>query len=172
MVCYEMVRARGHKNIRATHRTTLEITKEQYLTLRGDCIIGLAADKSVFDLSEDFKNCLKTEKSLLVIVLEVNGLKDVILAEGHPNLILSDKNRIIVRKSTYIEPATLGIRANKAAADLKREIVSALRKPDNALTAHLYVIGLDEIASVDFRSRRVLEHRFTLYNVPVSKNAS
>lgn len=160
MVCYEVVRARGHKNIRATHRTTLEITKEQHLTLRGECIIGLAADKSVFDLSDDFKNCLKAEKSLLVIVLEVNDLKDVILAEGHPNLVLSDKSRIIVRKSTYIEPATLCIRANKAAADLKREVVSALREPNSMLTAHLYVIGLDEITSINFRSRRVFEHGF------------
>ncbi|MEM0001099.1 MAG: DUF371 domain-containing protein [Desulfurococcaceae archaeon] len=171
MICYEVIRARGHKNITATHRTTMEITKDPHLTLRGECIIGLAADKGALDLSDEFKNCLKTINSILVIVLEVNGgVKDFVLAEGHPDLILSDRSKVIVRKSAYIEPATLGIRANKAAADLKRELVDRLRDPGSVLTAHLYVIGLNEIASIDLRSRRILEHRFTLYNVPVFEN--
>ena len=40
----EIVIARGHPNIRATHKTTLEVTKEKELSPRGDCIIGICAD--------------------------------------------------------------------------------------------------------------------------------
>ncbi|MEM0367840.1 MAG: DUF371 domain-containing protein [Desulfurococcaceae archaeon] len=148
MICCEIIRAKGHPNIRATHRTTLEITKDNDVTPRGDCIIGVSADKAAFDLNEDFKRCLRRENSILVLVLKVNELKDVILAEGSPILTLSDKNRIIIRKSTYIEPATIGVRANKASMDIKRSIVELLRNPNTILIVYLYVLQLDEITSI------------------------
>ncbi len=34
----------GHPNIKATHVKTLEITKDDGLSERGDCIIGIKAD--------------------------------------------------------------------------------------------------------------------------------
>ncbi|HIP58595.1 MAG TPA: DUF371 domain-containing protein, partial [Archaeoglobus profundus] len=36
----EVITAWGHPNITAKHRTTLEITKDEELSIRGDCIIG------------------------------------------------------------------------------------------------------------------------------------
>lgn len=155
MMCYEVIRARGHENIKATHKNTLEITKDSYLTPRGDCIIGIAADKSVYELNEVFKNCIKFEDAILIIILEVDSLKDIILAQGHPSLVLSNKRKLIIRRSSYIDTATLGIRANKAAVDIKRELVEKLKHPETELVVHLYVKRLHEIASINTGSRSI-----------------
>ncbi|MGA7043503.1 MAG: DUF371 domain-containing protein, partial [Nitrososphaeraceae archaeon] len=40
----------GHANIRSVHPRTIEITKDPNLTLRGDCIVGISANKSCSDL--------------------------------------------------------------------------------------------------------------------------
>jgi hypothetical protein len=158
MVCYEIIRAKGHTNIKATHRTTLELTKDPDVTPRGDCIVGVSADKAAFDLNEDFKNCLRSERAFLVIVFTVNELIDFVLAEGSPMLILSDKNKIIIRKSTYIEPATIGVRANKASVDIRRDLVERLKNPDTSLTVYLYVLRLDEVTSIYANSRSILHN--------------
>jgi len=65
----ERILAKGHKNVKATHRTTLEVTKDKYLTPRGDCIIAISANKAASDLSESFKYYLKKPGSILVVVL-------------------------------------------------------------------------------------------------------
>jgi hypothetical protein len=70
MTCTEVLRAKGHPYIRATHRTTLEVTVEDSITPRGDCIIGVSADKSALSLSEEFKNCLRRENGVLIVILE------------------------------------------------------------------------------------------------------
>jgi len=162
LVCSEIVFARGHPNIKATHRTTVEITMEDYVTPRGDCIIGVSANKSTSSLNPDFKECLKHEDSILIVVLEVGNLRDFILAQGSPRLILSDPGKIIIRKSEYIEPATLGVRANKAAGDLKRELVESLKNPSTTLRVYLYVFRLDEITSKYTSSRSVFHDDSTL----------
>jgi len=36
--------ARGHEHILATHRSTLAFTREDWLTMRGDCIVAVSAD--------------------------------------------------------------------------------------------------------------------------------
>jgi len=59
----EVIHCRGHENVKATHRSTLEITTEDFLTPRGDCIICVSADKSLRDLSDDFKEALRTPRN-------------------------------------------------------------------------------------------------------------
>ena len=54
----------GHPNIQATHKTTLEFTKDEYVSLRGDCIIGIDAD---FDL-KSLKKFIKTFKNNKVTI--------------------------------------------------------------------------------------------------------
>lgn len=116
----------GHKNIRATHRSTLEITKEDTLTSRGDCIIGVKANKSCKDLSEDLKKAIKREVPVKMII-EVNNFRDEIIGYGNENLILTDPISIVVRRGNYICPRTLMISANKAAFDLDRRLISIIR---------------------------------------------
>ncbi len=124
----EIIHCRGHENVKATHRSTLEFTKEDYLTPRGDCIICVSADKGITDLSEEFKEALREGKKLL-IQIRVGDLVDEITAEGSPDLILDHPHSMVVRKSTYIDARTLAIRASKAAKDIDRRIVKLLKDP-------------------------------------------
>ena len=143
---HETIRAYGHPMIRATHRTTFEITKDPYLTPRGDCIIGVNADKSADDLDPRVKDAIRRDDAIIIIVLRVGQLQDIVLAQGSAELQLSDQRRIIIRRSTYIEPATLAIKANKAARDIDRTLIDMLRKGAK-LTMDIYILGLDEIRS-------------------------
>jgi hypothetical protein len=136
----EIIRCRGHKNVRATHRSTLEFTKEDYLTPRGDCILCIEADKGINDLSDEFKAALRAGKRLLIRI-KVGDLVDEVLAEGSPGLILDHDFSMVVRKSDYIDARTLAIRANKAARDVDRKIVELLKSPER--TAEIELIILD-----------------------------
>jgi hypothetical protein len=119
--------ANGHKNISATHLTTLEITKEIHLSRRGDCIIAVAADKSLNDLSEEFKESLRKPGAKLTLTIEANGITAQINAYGSPKLTLTHPSDMVVRKSSYIDDRTLAVNADKAAADLPRKLVEELR---------------------------------------------
>ncbi|MEM2105894.1 MAG: DUF371 domain-containing protein [Candidatus Bathyarchaeia archaeon] len=125
----EVIAARGHANIRATHRSTLEITKDSELTRRGDCIIAVSADKALADLSVEFKKCLLNEKAKITILIEANEISEVVKAFGSPKLILTHPADIVVRKSDYVCARTLAIKADKAACDLSRRLVEKLKDP-------------------------------------------
>lgn len=149
MKAYDVVVAHGHPNIKATHRTTIEITKEEHLTPKGDCIIGVASNKSVNDLRPELKNILKRNDSIIVFILYVDELMDYILATGSKDLLLHDEKRLIIRKSTYIEPATIAIRSNKAARDIDRRIIEKLKDPATVLKIHIVGLTLDEIQPIN-----------------------
>ena len=129
----ETIIAFGHKNIKANHRTTFEITKEKYLTPKGDCIIGINANKSASDLSENFKSCAKRASSKLVIHLIVDGYEEIIHAEGSPRLKFVSNTSIVVRKSSYIDGRTIAINSDKSASDINREIISSLKRGHKVL---------------------------------------
>ena len=127
----EVINAYGHTNILATHRTTMEITTEPFLTSRGDCIIAVKADKAAKDLSPQTIQFLKTgAKILLIIYLPQHGLYDYFYAKGHPNLLLADPTSIVIRKSTYVDRRTIAIQSEKAANDLSQQIKEYLKNPD------------------------------------------
>jgi len=124
----EEVIAYGHSNIKATHESTLEITKEDFLTERGDCIIGIKANKSVNDFSEEFKIALKSGAKVK-ITIKVDELEDTFYAYGSPALKLTSDKSIVIRKSDYIDERTAAILSTKAAKDIKREIIERLKDP-------------------------------------------
>jgi hypothetical protein len=129
----------GHKNVRATHRTTLEITKEKELSVRGDCIVAVLADKSFFDLKPEFKELLRRENAKLTIVIDAGGITDVVKAFGSPRLILSHPMDMVIRKSDYICNRTLAVKADKAACDLSRALVEKLKNPKQVVKITLTV---------------------------------
>lgn len=125
----EVIMGYGHQNIQATHRTTLEFTKDQQLTKRGDCIVAVATDKALADLSGEFKETLQKPSAKLTIIIEVNGITEQINASGSPQLILTHASDAVVRKSAFICNRTLAIHADKAACDLARTLVEKLKNP-------------------------------------------
>lgn len=123
----EVIFAHGHKNIQATHKSTFEITKEIWLSKKGDCIIAVSADKALADLNQELRQHLCTDNARLTIKIETENLTDTINALGSPKLILTHPTSLIVRKSNYICERTLAIHADKAACDLSRELVEKLK---------------------------------------------
>lgn len=119
----EIIIAHGHENVLSTNSMTIEFTKEEHLTKRGDCIVAVSADKGCADLSEDFKEALKDDNTLLEITITAGDKTERILAHGSKDLILTHPTDMVIRKSTFVCPRTLAIRADKAAAGLSREFV-------------------------------------------------
>ncbi len=153
----EEIFAKGHSNVQATHRTTVEVTKDEDLTLRGDCIIGVRASKSTADLSEEFKEALKDSSTVLVALLYVEGaLSDAIVCHGSESLSLSDRGRVVFRKSSYVDPSTIGVKCSKAAADLSRYLVSKLRNPETVLSIVLIALKFPKVYSKDVLRWRIL----------------
>lgn len=133
MQAEEIIIAKGHENVLALHETTIEITKEKELSKRGDCIIGVSADRGLEELSEEFKKLLQTKNSELEITLKVDGIKEVVNARGSEALLLSHDRDMVIRKSNFICSRTLAINANKAACDINREMIKRLINPEKAL---------------------------------------
>lgn len=125
----EIIFAHGHKNIKATHRSTLEITTENQLSNRGNCIIAVAADKAIADLSFKLKESMLNKKARITMLIEAGDASEVVSAFGSPLLILTHPTDSVVRKSSYICSRTLAIKADKAACDLSRKLVKKLRNP-------------------------------------------
>lgn len=136
----ETILARGHENITATHKTTFEITKEESLTRRGDCIIAVSANKAMPDFKPKFKKALKNENAKLIIEIKAGKVCEIIRAYGSSQLQLTHPTDMVIRKSSYICNRTLAIKADKAAADLSRSLVEKLRKPEQNVEIKLIAI--------------------------------
>ena len=120
----------GHENIRSNHKKTIEITKESELTLRGDCIIGVNATSSCFDLPNSLKAKIKDPKSKIQCLIKVGPHEFIVNGRGQENLILSHKADIVIRKSDFICPRTLAIKCDKTSDLIPREMVKLLQDPN------------------------------------------
>jgi len=123
------IEARGHRKIRATHPTTLEITRHENITERGDCIVAIGADKGPADLPKEFKTALHSPGARISLVMEVEGQTASIRGRGSPGLPLSHLTDMVFRKSDFICPRTVMIGSDKAARDLTRDFVRLLGRP-------------------------------------------
>ena len=136
----EKVNAKGHPLITATHTSTLEITRERELTPRGNCILAVDADKSVYSLNPYLKYLLR-KNHLVIIQFKTNDKTyDYLIARGHINLKLKDLNSIVIRKSSYIDKRTLCIKSSKSAIDINRKIINELKK-NHKIIINIVVLG-------------------------------
>jgi len=119
----------GHENIRSSHQKTIEITKESHLTSQGDCIVGINATSSCADLPQELKDKLKIPGAKITFSIRVGKHEFVLEGKGHPDLILTHSEDIVIRKSDFICPRTLAIKCDKASDLLPREMVSLLQNP-------------------------------------------
>lgn len=110
--------ATGHPNILAKHFKTLEITKDNYLTERGDCIIGINAN---FD-----KNSLKRFSGRIIVELICNGQKDAFKCFVNPDF--ESDSELVFRKSKVNTERTFGLSCGKSANKLNRELINELQK--------------------------------------------
>ena len=118
--------AYGHKNVMGKHKKTFEFTKDKELTLEGDCILGVKSD---FDLCK-LRNIVKKGKKIKMFIT-VDDISDSVIFE--PNLDFGDAHEIVVRKSEFNSKRTLGIKADKACSDLKKELIEKLSNPEQRI---------------------------------------
>lgn len=141
MIATEVVLAYGHENIRATHRTTLEITREPHLSKEGTCIIAVSANKTLADVSSTFKEIMRKNDAELTVLIEAGKTAELLVASGNSQLLLSHPTDMVIRKSGYICARTLAVKADKAANDLSRHVIAELenskQKVKITLTAKL-----------------------------------
>lgn len=133
----EVIHAWGHAKIRATHATTLEVTKESQLTHRGNCIIGVSASKAARDLSQELRNLAQNDSATICLTLKAGNLSETITGRGHPGLSLDHPTDLVVRRSAYACSRTIMLRADKASLDLSRDFVRVIRDPNAEITVIL-----------------------------------
>ncbi len=131
--------ARGHENVQSTHRTTFEVTKEEALSKRGDCIVAVEATKAAADLPVEFKEAARKEGARITVTVEADELKETVKARGSPQLQFTHQTDLVVRKSSYVCGRTLAIGADKAAIDFSRELVEKLKNPKQTVKVTLTV---------------------------------
>ena len=131
--------AEGHINVLGTHKTTLEVTKEDFLTKQGDCIIGINANKSVKDLNLKLKHEIQEGKQIR-IVIKSGSYQDEFIGWGNPNLSLSNPVSMVFRKSNFISDRTILVNCSKASLDIKRELINHLQDPAEQILIQFYSI--------------------------------
>jgi hypothetical protein len=120
----------GHPNVQSLHARTIEITKDEHLTLRGDCIIGVEANKACADLDEAFKRRLKSNSAIVRIELMVGTESFVITGMGDQRLNLLSPHDIVIRKTSFVCSRTVSVRCDKASLELPRKMVNILQDRD------------------------------------------
>jgi hypothetical protein len=120
----------GHPNVRSTHNRTFEITKSSSLTLRGDCIIGVRADKACSDLDQTLKRLLKEDNSIVSMQIMVSNKLFQIKGQSNNGLLLLNKHDIVVRKTSFICHRTMSIGCDKASSDIPRDTIQLLQNPE------------------------------------------
>lgn len=137
----EIIFGYGHKNVQASHRTTLEFTKDTRLSKKGDCIVAVGTDKALADLCFEFKEKMRGPNVKLTVLIEAGGISEQLTADGSQELTLTHPRDIVIRKSSYISNRTLAVHADKASQDLPRKLVEKLQNPKQKVKITLIVHG-------------------------------
>jgi uncharacterized protein len=117
----------GHPNVRSLHAKTIEITKDEHLTPRGDCIIGVRANKACEDLDEALKHRLKSNSAVVTIQIMVGDESFIITGMGDHRLSMLNPYDIVIRRTNFACPRTMSVQCNKASSEVPRKIVETLQ---------------------------------------------
>ena len=117
----------GHPNVRSLHSKTVEITRDDHLTLRGDCIIGVRASKACADLDQNLRRRLRSNDSVVRIEIMVGDESFLINGKGDERFTLQNPHDIVIRKTGFVCPRTMSVRCDRASSDLPRKMVRMLQ---------------------------------------------
>ncbi|MDH4214784.1 MAG: DUF371 domain-containing protein [Candidatus Odinarchaeota archaeon] len=138
---YVPFKAFGHENVIGRHKTTVEITSENFLTHQGTCIVGTRATQTLAGLDSVIKKLVTLESTKIVLEMEVNGIIERVTGSGGPCLTYSDSVSMVARTSSYQCGRTLMIHADKAASDLREDFVNNLKDNRAVMNCALYFIN-------------------------------
>jgi hypothetical protein len=134
-------RAFGHENVIGKHKTTVEITSEEFLTRQGTCIVGIRATQTLASLGSTIKELATLETTKIILVMDVNGIIEQVTGTGGPGLTYSDSVSMVARTSSYQCGRTLMIHADKAASDLSEDFVNSLKESRTVMNCELHFIN-------------------------------
>lgn len=120
--------AEGDRKITARHPTTLEITKDNVKTKKGDCIVATRATLGLAELPEEMKQALRRDGTKVTLWIESDGICDVVRGMGSARLTLESESEMVVRKSGYVCGRTLMVNSDKSASELRRDLVERIAK--------------------------------------------
>ncbi len=129
--------ARGHPAILATHPTTLEVTTEDHLTTKGDCIVAVSASCGPANLPPGVKSLLSNDFGIGVLSLSVGRQTFTVHGKGSHGLTFTHGGEIVVRRSGFVSDRTLMVHSNKAAIDIPRRMVRSLQNPDEEVRVEI-----------------------------------
>jgi hypothetical protein len=133
-------KAYGHENVIGEHKTTVEITTEDFLTKKGTCIVGVQATQTLTNLTSEIRQLVTLETTKIVLIMEVDGIREKVTGTGGRNLTYSDPVSMVARTSSFQSGRTLMINADKAASDLSREFVNLLKRNGIEMDCELHFI--------------------------------
>ena len=129
----ETVRAHGHEHVTAQHASTFEVTTDDWLTPAGDCILGVEADRAPADFDPAFAEACRDPDATVTATVAVDGGESdaetrtwTVRGRGHPDLTFESDRSAVCRTSDHVDDRTVLVGADAAAADLPRELASAL----------------------------------------------
>lgn len=117
----------GHPNVRSLHSKSIEITKDGYLTPKGDCIIGIKANKACTDLEESIRRGLNSSSAIVKIEVIVDDESFIIKGRGDERLTMLNPHDIVIRRTNFVCPRTMSVLCDKASSDMPRELVRLLQ---------------------------------------------
>jgi putative hydrolase of the HAD superfamily len=148
--------AKGHRNILASHKRTLEFTKDKQMSLDGDCIAGVDADFSLPALQR-----LVRRHRHLRMRIRAGGLVDEI--DFIANKRFSSSREVVLRFSEFSSDRTLGFRATKSASMLNKQLRDKLRVQGQQITVEIeplfkaVLFDFDDTIE-DFKAAKVYAH--------------
>jgi hypothetical protein len=139
-VLLESFTARGHPNVQACHKTTLEFTRDSRLTARGDCIAGVAATLAPVGFKAETKAALRAGREF-VLQMRAGDMVEEIAGKGHPDLALDDEHEMVFRKSAFVSGRTVLVSCDKASIDLGDGFRAQLVRDGVEIRVSLYLVA-------------------------------
>src|SRR5207302_645753 len=110
----------GHPAVRATHRGSLELTRDREISRRATCVVGVAAGMEEADLHG--------YRGPVTISLRAGPYSHEVHATAHPGFRLG--RRMVIRRSQHRSADTFAVGADADAGALPRELASMLTDPE------------------------------------------
>jgi len=143
MTILDSINAIGHSLVQCTHSTTIELTKDDYLTKKGTCILGIKASKACHDLTPELKKKIIAGEKIDVVI-KVGEIVDHFYGYGSKKLTLLSTKDLVFRKSNFICDRTILIRCTKSSRDLNRNLIKILTSSKNRISIIFKDNDLDE----------------------------
>lgn len=149
--------AAGHPNIRATHRKTLELVREEEIGPRATCVAGVAAR-----LDEE---ALARLHGRVELTLAVGGVEERV--RGRLNPAFRPGDPLVVRRAAAVTRDAFVIDADRGASALARSFVAALadagarmavtvRELEDSAAPGVLVVHADDASGVEVAMRTKL----------------